>query len=153
MHLHLQTAALKLLSSFLVQHRESNKSSKLAFVYTSWWKFDSCLIPNFNTVKCNLMELMTKSTCDPHRVCRIVMPMHQCIRLCKRSLVSSSVLWRTCISASIRGLRSLGLCCVCLGTCTSACFEPALVRLCSQRFSVIHMRLDPLCSLLCYCAF
>ena len=50
-------------------------------------------------------------------------------------------------SASVRGLRSLAFCCVRSCTRASACFELALVRLCGQRSSVVHMCADPSCLL------
>ena len=45
-----------------------------------------------NAVKCNLMELTTKSVCVPLRVCRIVMHTCQCICLCQRSFMPSGAL-------------------------------------------------------------
>ena len=62
--------------------------------------------------------------------------------LCART---SSVLWDTWASASVRGLRSLAFCCVRLCTCTSASFELVLASLCGLRSSVVHMSVDPWC--------
>ena len=83
----------------------------------------------------------------PLRVCRCVRHMRQCIHLCQHSFVSYGVLWGTCASAWGRGLRSLAVSVVCSCTRASACVEPALVSLCSQRSSITHMRVDPSCLL------
>ena len=83
----------------------------------------------------------------PLRVCRCVRHMRQCIHLCQHSFMSSGVLWGTCASACGRGLRSLAFSVVCSCTHASACVEPALVSLCSQRSSITHMRVDPSCLL------
>ena len=94
------------------------------------------------------MELTRKSGWQfPLRVCRFVKHTRQCIHLCQHSLVSNGVLWGTCASACGRGLRSLAFSVVCSCTHTSACMEPALVNLCSQRSSIVHMRVDPSCLL------
>ena len=61
---------------------------------------------------------------------------HQCIHLRQRSFMSNA-------SACSRGLHSLSLCVVCSCTCASACMEPVLVSLCSQRSSVVHMCVAP----------
>ena len=105
------------------------------------------LAMSLNAVKCNLTELTTKNGCVPSRVCRIVMHTCQCIHLCQCSFMPNSVLWGICTSACGRGLCSLAFCVVCSCTCASACVEPALVSLCSQRSSVIHIHTDPLCLL------
>ena len=53
----------------------------------------------------------------------------------------------TSASASVRGLRSPAFCCVRLCSCAYACLELVLVSLCSQRSSVVHVRVDPSCLL------
>ena len=65
----------------------------------------------------------------------------QSIYLCQGSCKLRDVMWGTCTSASVMGRHSLSVCCLCL------CFELALVTLCRQRSSVIHMHMDPSCLL------
>ena len=103
-----------------------------AHIHTQGGKWGTPL----NAVKCNLTELTTKSSCVPSRVCGFVMHTHQCIHLRQRSFMSNA-------SACSRGLHSLSLCVACSCTCASACMEPALVSLCSQRSSVVHMCVAP----------
>ena len=59
----------------------------------------------------------------------------------------SDVLLGICASASVRGLLSLAFCCVRSCICASACFELALVSLCSQCSSFVHMLMDTSCLL------
>ena len=59
----------------------------------------------------------------------------------------SDVLLGICASASVRGLLSLAFCCVRSCICASACFELALVSLCSQCSSLVHMLMDTSCLL------
>ena len=49
----------------------------------------------------------------------------------------------TSTSASARGLGSPAFSCVRLCSCAYACLELVLVSLCSQRSSVVHVRVDP----------
>ena len=108
------------------------------------------MFPSFyflNTVKCNLMEWTTERVCVPLRVCGIVMHVHQYIRLCQ----CSSCLPVFCLAVvpvhPAGVCNPLHFCFVCLCTCTIECVELALVNLCSQRSSVVHMCVDPLCLL------
>ena len=62
-------------------------------------------------------------------------------------LCASGVLQGTCVSALVRGMHSLAFHCVRSCSCGCACFELALVNLCSQWSAVVHMRMDPMCLL------
>ena len=72
----------------------------------------------------------------------------QCIHLCPCSFVPAVFCEAlACVSALVRGLRSLAFHCVRSCSYACACFELALVNLCNQPSAVVHMRVDPPCLL------
>ena len=72
---------------------------------------------------------------------------HQCIHLCQLSLVPAV------FCAVLAQMHPLGVCIpmhsavFVHAACASACFELALLGLCSRQSSVVHTRVDPLCFL------
>ena len=54
-------------------------------------------------------------------------------------------LWPALFCKALGLVHPSGVCCVCSCTCASACFELALVTMCSQQSSVVHMHVGPWC--------
>ena len=70
------------------------------------------------------------------------MHMQQCMCLCQFSFIP--MLGDALVLVHWAGVCiPLHFCCVCLCTCTSACFELVLVSLCSKQSSVVHMYMYP----------
>ena len=95
-----------------------------------------------DAVNFNLMDLTTKRVCVLLMVDRIVMDTCQCIHLCQHSFISSGV------CEALMPVHPSGVCVplhFAVFVHAPACFELVLVSLCSQRSSVVHMRVDPSC--------
>ena len=104
-------------------------------------------------VKCNLMELTTKSGCVPSTVCGMVLYTHHCIYLYVNVPSCPTVFCEALTLVHAAELcPPLLFCVVCSCTCASTCAEPVLVSLCHQRSYAVHMRVDPSCPRVCCCS-
>ena len=89
----------------------------------SWY---CCAVDDLLLSTCAWILRVCCSVCVSWRVCGIVIPKRQCI--CQGSAFPCILLFLSC-------------------SCAYACLELVLVCLCSQRSSVVHVRVDPSCLL------
>ena len=89
----------------------------------SWY---CCAVDDLLLSTCAWILRVCCSVCVSWRVCGIVIPKRQCI--CQGSAFPCILLFPSC-------------------SCAYACLELVLVCLCSQRSSVVHVRVDPSCLL------